>query len=122
WEYVEAVESMDDLRYERKKAKVKQALEGISDEEAHAEIQSRRAGGAKEEKKVKVAELETLIASKEQIGDDRPDGNFLARALPRSAWETTRMRSSERVVLVHRLREVIAQVGFTRCESAAPDI
>ena len=27
-----------------------------------------------------------------------------------------------RVVLVHRLREVVAQVGFTRFESAAPDI
>ena len=28
----------------------------------------------------------------------------------------------ERVVLVHRLREVVAQVGFTRFEAAAPDI
>jgi hypothetical protein len=32
------------------------------------------------------------------------------------------MQPVERVVLVHRLREVIAQVGFTRFESAAPDI
>ena len=44
WEYLEAVETIEDLRYERKKAKVKQALEGISDEEAFAEIQSRRGG------------------------------------------------------------------------------
>lgn len=28
----------------------------------------------------------------------------------------------ERIVLVHRLREVIAQVGFTRFEAAGPDI
>ena len=32
------------------------------------------------------------------------------------------MEPIERVVLVHRLREVVAQVGFTRFESAAPDI
>ena len=41
WDYVEAVESIDDLRYERKKAKVKAALEGISDDEAFAEISVR---------------------------------------------------------------------------------
>ena len=32
------------------------------------------------------------------------------------------MRSISRVVKVHRLREVIAQVGFTRFESAVPDV
>jgi hypothetical protein len=32
------------------------------------------------------------------------------------------MKAFERVVLVHRLREVIAQVGFTRFEAAGPDI
>ena len=32
------------------------------------------------------------------------------------------MKSIERVVLVHRLREVVAQVGFTRFEAAAADI
>jgi hypothetical protein len=31
------------------------------------------------------------------------------------------MQAIERVVLVHRLREVVAQVGFTRFEAAAPD-
>lgn len=32
------------------------------------------------------------------------------------------MKVVERVVLVHRLREVVAQVGFTRFEAAGPDI
>ena len=32
------------------------------------------------------------------------------------------MAAVERVVLVHRLREVIAQVGFTRFESSSPDV
>jgi len=121
WENLEAVEDLDQLRYERKKAKVKAALEGIGDEEALAEIRSRNQGIPREEKKVKLAELETLVASKEDLGDDKPDGNFFARALPRAAWNQPWMQCFERVVLVHRLREVVAQVGFTRFEAAAPD-
>jgi len=122
WEYLETVEDIDQLRYERKKTKVKAALDGITDEEALNEILTRRGGSPKEEKKVKVAELETLIATKEDIGEDRPNGNFYARSLPRASWDYPWMRSIARVVLVHRLREVVAQVGFTRFESAAPDI
>jgi hypothetical protein len=122
WEFLEAVEELKDLEYERKKAKVKAALEGVSNEEALAEIQSRRSGAPKEDKKVKVAELETLMASKEEIGDDKPQGDFFARTLPKGAWDQPWMQCFERVVLVHRLREVVAQVGFTRFEAAAPDI
>jgi hypothetical protein len=121
WEFLETVEDLEQLKYERRKAKVKAALEGIGDEEAFSEIQSRRDGTPKDDKKVKVAELETLIASKDELGDDKPDGNFFARSLPRAAWDQPWMRTIERVILVHRLREVVAQVGFTRFEAAAPD-
>ena len=121
WEFLEAVEDLDQLRYERKKSKVKAALEGIADEEALRKIEARRLGTPRTEKKVKLAELETLMASRDELGEDQPDGNFFARALPRSAWDRPWMQSVERVVLVHRLREVVAQVGFTRFEPAAPD-
>jgi hypothetical protein len=121
WENLEAVESIDDLRYERRKAKVKSALEGLSDEEVFAEIQARR-GGPKIEKSVKQAELETLIAAQEELGNDGPEGVFYAGALPRKFWDQPWMSSVTRVVLVQRLREVVAQVGFTRFESAAPDM
>jgi hypothetical protein len=122
WSYVEAVETIDNLKYERKKAAVKAGLEGISDDEAFTEIQVRRFGGVKADKPVKVAELETLIASKDEVGEDRPEGIFYARALPRAVWNRPWMQQIERVVLVHRLREVVAQVAFTRFEAAAPDI
>src|SRR5207302_3258737 len=56
------------------------------------------------------------------IGEDRPDGNFLARAVPRDRWDQPWMKPVKRVVLVHRLREVSALVGFTRFEAMAPDI
>src|SRR5437868_9864014 len=73
------------------------------------------------DKKVKVAELKTLISAQEEVGEDRPEGVFFARSLPRASWDKPWMWSIERVVLVHRLREVVAQVGFTRFEAAAPD-
>jgi hypothetical protein len=121
WSYLEAVENLEQLQYERKKSTVKTALEGFSDEEVLAELQARR-GGPKQEKSVKLAELETLVAAKQEVGEDRPEGVFYARALPSSVWSRPWMDPIERVVLVHRLREVVAQVGFTRFESAAADI
>lgn len=121
WSHLEIVESMNDLRYERKKAAVKAALEGLSDEEVFAELQARRMGGTAKEKSVKVAELETLIAAKDELGEDRAEGVFFARALSRDIWNKPWMQPVQRVVLIHRLREVAAQVGFTRFEAAAPD-
>lgn len=122
WAHLEIVENLDDVKRERRKSAVKEGLEGISDEEVVAEVRSRVVGGAKIEKSVKVAELETLISAKDEIGEDRPDGVFFARNLPRSQWGKPWMAPIQRVVLVHRLREVVAQVGFTRFESAAPDM
>ena len=121
WDFLEAAEGVEDVQRERKKAKVQQGLEGISDEEAWSEVQSRRGVSAGEEKSVKAAELETLVAAREEIGEDRPEGLFYARSLPRVSWDEPWMEGIERVVLVHRLREVVVLVGFTRFESAAPD-
>jgi hypothetical protein len=122
WDFIEEVEDIDQLNYERKKSKVKAALEGLSDEEVFAEVQSRRGLTLENPKSVKQAELETLVACKDELGDDRPDGSFFARTLPKTEWDRPWMQPIKRVVLVHRLREVVAQVGFTRFEAAAPDI
>ena len=122
WDFIEAVETVDELRYERKKAKVSAALDGLSDDEVFAEVRARRGGVGMADKSVKQAELETLVASKEELGNDQPDGQFFARGLPRDQWDRPWMRGFERVVLVHRLREVMALLGFTRFEAAAPDI
>ena len=113
WQFLSEVEDADQLKYERKKARVNAALEGLTDGEVLEEIQSRRSGQEEEPKSVKQAELETLLASKDEIGEDKPDGNFFARALPRDRWDRPWMTPVERVVLVHRLREVSALVGFT---------
>lgn len=122
WDFLEEVENAEQVKYERKKAKVKSVLEGISDEEVFAEIKARRGGGPEFTKSVKQAEMETLFSAKEELGDDRPDGNFFARSLPHGQWSQPWMTPIKRVVLVHRLREVMALVGFTRFEAASPDI
>lgn len=122
WDFLEAVESLEDLVHERKKSKVKMALEGYTDEEVFAAVQSRKIGWEQEGKGVKQAELETLVASQDEIGEDKPNSTFLARCWPKERWDRPWMKSIERVVLVHRLREVVAQVGFTRFEAAAADI
>jgi hypothetical protein len=121
WEFLTEVEDLDMLGYERKKARVRAVLEGLSDDEVFAEIQARRGAGNAESKTVKQAELETLIASQDEIGEDRLDGNFFARTLPRERWGHPWMEPIARVVLVHRLREVAALASFTRFEAMAPD-
>ena len=122
WDFIGEVEDIDMLKYERKKARVHACLDGFTDEEVFAEIKVRRGQSLQQSKSIKQAEMETLSAAKAELGDDRPDGNFFARTLPKEAWDAPWMKNIERVVLVHRLREVIAQVGFTRFEAISPDI
>lgn len=123
WEdFLLYVESLDDLKKERRKARVAPALEGFSDDAVFAEIQRRKTGVGAPDKTIKQAEIETLLAQKDAVGEDAPDGDFYATALPLPNDRRGAMRKVARVVLVHRLREVTAQVGFTRFESATPDI
>ena len=124
WENLEVVESLDDLKHELKKASVKAALKGLSDAEVMAEINERKAPAILEgqQKTIKQAELETLLSCVDELGEDKPDGNFYARNLPASKWQSKPwMKNIERIVLLHRMREVTAQVGFTRFEVSSPD-
>ncbi|MEI7892750.1 MAG: DUF1998 domain-containing protein [Myxococcales bacterium] len=123
WEdYLQYCEAETDVRKERRKEKVAAALEGVNDAVVWTEVQRRLSGATLVEKGIKQAEIETLLAQKETLGEDQPEGDFYARThpigpLPRSAEGTV-----DRLVLVHRLREVSAQVGFTRFEATLPDI
>jgi hypothetical protein len=121
-QFLQAVTSIEELAFARKMPQVKLALEGFSDAEVWAEIQRRAEGAAPAVKGIREAELETLLESPDQVGDDQPDGLFFARTAPIPNGEPALTRSISKVVKVHRLREVIVQVGFTRFESAVPDI
>jgi len=121
-DYLLYVESLEDLQRERRKAKVFAVLQDYPDEKIFAEIQRRKGGKEEEKKSIKQAEFEMLQLSQTEIGDDLPDGDFFARSVALKEPRTGYLSKVSRVVLVHRLREVIAQVGFTRFESASPDI
>ena len=121
-DFLQYAESIDDLRRERRKEKVFGALEGFSDADVFAEIQRRRIGGSQPHKSIKQAEIEMLTDAKEELGNDMPDGDFHARQLRLPSRRTGAISYVDRVVLVHRLREVIAQLGFTRFEAAMLDI
>jgi hypothetical protein len=87
-------------------------------------IERRRGGSAAAMVPVRQAEFEILDLASGTRGKDDPDSPFFAEALPRTLWDPNadpRLQAIARVVLVHRLREVLALVGFTRFEAAGTD-
>jgi hypothetical protein len=103
---------------------VAKALEALSDQEALALIERRRSAGGAGDVSVKQAEFEVLNIAAGTRGRDEPDSPFFVEALPHAAWDPNNkpaLNRIERVVLVHRLREVMALVGFTRFEPAGTD-
>lgn len=126
-DFLEPLESADELPRERRKPKVKHALEGLNDAEVWREAERRKSGTAHVPRPIKLEELDTLMACEDAVGggtvgEDVPHGDFYARAVRLAPGRTPLMQRIARVVQVHRLREVIAQVGFTRFESSMPDV
>jgi hypothetical protein len=120
--FLQVVTSQSMLAVVRQLPAVKLALEGFSDDEVWEEIERRRQGAAPAIKGIREAEIETLLESPDEAGDDQPDGLFFARTVAVPARHPSLTNSLSKIVKVHRLREVIVQVGFTRFESAVPDV
>ncbi len=120
-DFLQYCDSLSDVTRERKKQRVSAELEGLSDEDVWKEIQRRKAPEDGPPRGIREVELETLLSSADEVGNDRPGGVFYARAvrLKKAGALASRL---ERVVKVHRLREVVAQVGFTRFEAAVSDV
>lgn len=123
WEsHLSPVETEEQLAFILSMPGPRQQLEDFEPAKIMAAIQRLRMGGVDDERPVKEVEFDALSEAAEEIGTDEPEGDFFARTLPEDVWKANWMNSVERVVLVHRLREVVAQVGFTRFEAAGPDI
>lgn len=123
WEDLQIVEGLGDLTFLKKKPKIAARLASFSDKEVLEAI-ARRKKGAVDERPVKVVELEAMRAAPEGFGDDVPlDPDFHARRLPERVWRrSSRFPGIAAVVQLHRLREVLALVGFTRFDAITPDI
>ena len=112
-----------DLALLKRKPKIAEKLAPFADSEVLAAIRAAKSGKGSE-RPVKQVELEALLAAPEGFGDDVPvDPNFHARRLPDRAWRRSdRSEGIEAVIQLHRLREVLALIGFTRFEAVTPDI
>ena len=123
WEDLSIVDDAAELVFVKKKPKIAAALDAFDDDEVLEAI-ARIKGGSGVERHVKEVELEALLGASEGFGDDVPiDPNFHARRLPDSVWRTSELSDGvEAVVQLHRLREVLALIGFTRLEAAMRDI
>jgi hypothetical protein len=73
-------------------------------------------------KPVKEIEFDALKGAPTAKQTDETDGDFLARGLDKTQWADPRLDGIEKVVQVHRLREVVALLGFTRLEPESADI
>jgi Domain of unknown function (DUF1998) len=123
WEdFLQYAEELSDVAKDRKKAKVAAALEGFTTEDVFDEVQRRKGTTGGDDKPSKQIEIEALLAAPDMVGEDAPEGDFFARTVPLPKSDDPVLDAVERVVLVHRLREVAAQVGFTRFEPPTTDL
>lgn len=123
WDLLQAVDSIDSLAVFKRLPHVTAKLAPFLDDDVLEAIRQIK-GGREGERPVKQVELEALLAAPEGFGDDVPvDPDFHARRLPDRAWRHSgRFDGIEAIIQVHRLREILALVGFTRFEAVTPDI
>jgi hypothetical protein len=120
WDVLKAV-TRETIAAFRTIDKVAIALDGFSDEEVLAAVERRKQGATADTEPLRTAEYRQLSAQPlEQPGDlPKASDTFFAR---RAALDWTPPPGVAGVVLVKKLREVRAQVGFTRLEPAVADL
>lgn len=117
WDDFSFVEEAAELGVFRKKYALSVELIQHSDDEVLQAIAKRKAGDSPKVS-VKRAEIEAIRQSPAGYGDDIPiDHDFHCRRLPEEVWRNSALLEPiEAVYQLHRLREVIALIGFTRLE------
>ena len=145
---LKAADDLSALASFRKIPELAAAFADADDAAVIAEYRRQRDGGGGADVPVKDAEFEILDKGDARIGEDDPRSEFFAETLDRAEWdrdgdpppiwnktvprpsaalagERPRQRSPlealDKLVLVHRLREVVALLGFTRFEAIGPD-
>ncbi len=124
YDRLKAADDMGVLQNFRGMPEVDAAFSGIDDEIIIAEYRRQRGEGEHEEVPVKSAEFEILNKGDNVIGEDDPRSRFFAETLERVVWdpdENPLFAAVDKLVLVHRLREVVSLLGFTRFEAVSPD-
>ena len=121
---LKAADDLGALQSFRMMPELDAAFADTADETVLAEYRRQQGGGERGDVPVKAAELEILDKGDDRIGEDDPRSRFYAETLARTAWdpdEAPLLAAVDKLVLVHRLREVVSLLGFTRFEATSPD-
>ena len=125
WDRLHIVQDLAGLAFVKNYPDINELLSPFADAEILEAIE-RRGSGTASDRSVKEAELDALLRAPEGFGDDVPvNPDFHARRLPDTVWRNRASRFSsgvEMVIQLHRLREVLTLIGFTRFEAAVRDI
>ena len=124
FERLKAADDLGMLADFRRMPELDAAFDGIDDDWVMGEFRRQAGGGEGEETPVKAAEFDILNKGDASIGQDHPQSKFHAETLVDSdgIWDQdTLLDRIDRLVLVHRLREVVSLLGFTRFEAINPD-
>ncbi len=125
---LEEIEDLDELKTTIKRKRYAK-LQFFNPEAVWEALQNRKEKNTKEapDRSIKSAELEALLQAplenspEAQQNHSKPDLDFEAARRSKDIdlkWQPY----LSQVVLIHRLREVVAQIGFTRFESSLPDV
>ena len=121
WNYLQKVDSEAKLAQVRElMPEVEAGLAGCSNAEVLEAIEARRKGKVPERRPLRTAEFEQFVSQPvgtpgELSGEDE---DFFARTVAADRSP----RGVRQVVLASKLREVRAQIGFTRLEPVTPDL
>ena len=121
WNYLLKVDSEEKLVMVREMMpEVEAGLAGYSNEETLKAIEARRKGIPSARKPLRSAEFEHFISQPKETPGELPseDEDFFARIAAGDRLPT----GIGQVVLASKVREVRAQIGFTRLEPVTPDL
>lgn len=120
---LELAENLEEIQFFLKKVpRIIEVLKGFNSTEIWTEVQRRQKGIQPDDKTIKQVEIETLLSPSDEIGSDTRDSDFYACNRSLKKLPNFLKDKIDRIVLVHRLREVTAQIGFTRFEPFLTDI
>ena len=124
FERLKAADDLGALRNFRMIPELDAAFADIADETVIGEYRRQANGGEGEDIPVKAAEFDILDKGDRSIGEDDSRSKFYAETPSRASWDLgsdAPINSVDKLVLVHRLREVVSLLGFTRFEAISPD-
>jgi hypothetical protein len=100
------------------------SLGTTSNDEVFSILSKLRNNDSEQNIATKSLEFSAFIGPPNQLSDDEVEGDFLIRHLDRDLWQQDPKLAEclDQIVLVDRLREVVAQVGFTRFESKGTNL